>query len=144
MLKKADVTNKDCKSQSEEQETSLLLLGPVAADPKGCVTIAIHAKPGSKQHAIPDVTAEAVSMDVAAPPLEGEVNTELCCYCSEVLDLRKSDVRKCPPPPHVLDKGGKSHEKAVKIWPPQLQKRSWKNSKWKLKKNKSKKSKIHP
>uniref|UniRef100_A0A9L0IK29 Uncharacterized protein n=1 Tax=Equus asinus TaxID=9793 RepID=A0A9L0IK29_EQUAS len=114
MLKKADVTNKDCKSQSEEQETSLLLLGPVAADPKGCVTIAIHAKPGSKQHAIPDVTAEAVSMDVAAPPLEGEVNTELCCYCSEVLDLR-SDVRKCPPPPHVLDKGGKSHEKAVKL-----------------------------
>uniref|UniRef100_A0A8C4ME26 Uncharacterized protein n=1 Tax=Equus asinus asinus TaxID=83772 RepID=A0A8C4ME26_EQUAS len=51
MLKKADVTNKDCKSQNEEQETSLLLLGPVAADPKGCVTIAIHAKPGSKQHA---------------------------------------------------------------------------------------------
>nr|XP_023505205.1 UPF0235 protein C15orf40 homolog [Equus caballus] len=81
--------------------------GPVAADPKGCVTIAIHAKPGSKQNAVTDVTAEAVSVAIAAPPSEGEANAELCRYLSKVLDLRKSDV--------VLDKGGKSREKVVKL-----------------------------
>uniref|UniRef100_F7BK24 Homer scaffold protein 2 n=1 Tax=Equus caballus TaxID=9796 RepID=F7BK24_HORSE len=95
------------KSESKKPETSLPPLGPVAADPKGCVTIAIHAKPGSKQNAVTDVTAEAVSVAIAAPPSEGEANAELCRYLSKVLDLRKSDV--------VLDKGGKSREKVVKL-----------------------------
>uniref|UniRef100_A0A5F5PF70 Homer scaffold protein 2 n=1 Tax=Equus caballus TaxID=9796 RepID=A0A5F5PF70_HORSE len=95
MPKKAGATNKG-KSESKKPETSLPPLGPVAADPKGCVTIAIHAKPGSKQNAVTDVTAEAVSVAIAAPPSEGEANAELCRYLSKVLDLRKSDV--------VLDK----------------------------------------
>lgn len=56
---------------------------------------------------IPDVTAEAVSVAIAAPPSEGEANAELCRYLSKVLELRKSDV--------VLDKGGKSREKVVKL-----------------------------
>lgn len=47
-----------------------------------------------------DVTAEAVSVAIAAPPSEGEANAELCRYLSKVLDLRKSDV--------VLDKVGLS------------------------------------
>nr|XP_044616555.1 UPF0235 protein C15orf40 homolog isoform X2 [Equus asinus] len=97
MPKKAGATNKG-KSESKKPETSLPPLGPVAADPKGCVTIAIHAKPGSKQNAVTDVTAEAVSVAIAAPPSEGEANAELCRYLSKVLDLRKSDV--------VLDKPG--------------------------------------
>uniref|UniRef100_A0A452TZI6 Chromosome 15 open reading frame 40 n=1 Tax=Ursus maritimus TaxID=29073 RepID=A0A452TZI6_URSMA len=95
------------KSQSKEPERPLPPLGPVAVDPKGCVTIAIHAKPGSKQNAVTDVTAEAVSVAIAAPPSEGEANAELCRYLSKVLELRKSDV--------VLDKGGKSREKVVKL-----------------------------
>ena len=49
---------------------------------------------------IPDVTAEAVSVAIAAPPSEGEANAELCRYLSKVLELRKSDV--------VLDKVGLS------------------------------------
>ncbi|XP_047594358.1 UPF0235 protein C15orf40 homolog isoform X1 [Lutra lutra] len=106
MPKKAGATNKG-KSQSKEPERPLPPLGPVAVDPKGCVTIAIHAKPGSKQNAVTDVTAEAVSVAIAAPPSEGEANAELCRYLSKVLELRKSDV--------VLDKGGKSREKVVKL-----------------------------
>ncbi|XP_011374411.1 UPF0235 protein C15orf40 homolog [Pteropus vampyrus] len=106
MPKKAGATTKG-KSQSKEPERPLPPLGPVAVDPKGCVTIAIHAKPGSKQNAITDVTAEAVSVAIAAPPSEGEANAELCRYLSKVLELRKSDV--------VLDKGGKSREKVVKL-----------------------------
>ncbi|XP_036133713.1 UPF0235 protein C15orf40 homolog [Molossus molossus] len=107
MPKAAGATNK-AKSQSKEPERPLPPLGPVAVDAKGCVTIAIHAKPGSKQNAITDLTAEAVSVAIAAPPSEGEANAELCRYLSKVLELRKSDV--------VLDKGGKSREKVVKLW----------------------------
>ncbi|KAL0619013.1 UPF0235 protein C15orf40 [Plecturocebus cupreus] len=95
------------KSQSKEPERPLPPLGPVAVDPKGCVTIAIHAKPGSKQNAVTDLTAEAINVAIAAPPSEGEANAELCWYLSKVLELRKSDV--------VLNKGGKSREKVVKL-----------------------------
>ncbi|NP_001153585.1 UPF0235 protein C15orf40 isoform b [Homo sapiens] len=97
MPKKAGATTKG-KSQSKEPERPLPPLGPVAVDPKGCVTIAIHAKPGSKQNAVTDLTAEAVNVAIAAPPSEGEANAELCRYLSKVLELRKSDV--------VLDKVG--------------------------------------
>ncbi|XP_048224871.1 UPF0235 protein C15orf40 homolog isoform X2 [Perognathus longimembris pacificus] len=95
MPKKAGAASKG-KNQSKEPEGPLPSLGPVAADPKGCVTIAIHAKPGSKQNAVTDLTTEAVSVAIAAPPTEGEANAELCRYLSKVLELRKSDV--------VLDK----------------------------------------
>ncbi|CAM2099078.1 unnamed protein product [Caretta caretta] len=100
--------------------------GPVVADKNGSVTIAIHAKPGSKQNAVTvifqynclhkrlqpgsissDVTTEAVGVAIAAPPSEGEANAELCRYLSKVLEVKKSEV--------VLDKGGKSREKVVKI-----------------------------
>uniref|UniRef100_A0A2K6P594 Chromosome 15 open reading frame 40 n=1 Tax=Rhinopithecus roxellana TaxID=61622 RepID=A0A2K6P594_RHIRO len=97
MPKKAGATTKG-KSQSKEPERPLPPLGPVAVDPKGCVTITIHAKPGSKQNAVTDLTAEAVNVAIAAPPSEGEANAELCRYLSKVLELRKSDV--------VLDKTG--------------------------------------
>ncbi|KAK2488725.1 hypothetical protein MC885_010068 [Smutsia gigantea] len=95
------------KSRSGDPERPLPPVGPVAVDPKGRVTIAIHAKPGSKQNAVTGLTAEAVSVAIAAPPSEGEANAELCRYLSRVLALRKSDV--------VLDKGGKSREKVVKL-----------------------------
>ncbi|XP_021488761.1 UPF0235 protein C15orf40 homolog isoform X2 [Meriones unguiculatus] len=103
MPKKAGATSKG-KNQTKEPPPPA---GPVATDPKGCVTIAIRAKPGSKQNAVTDVTTEAVCVAIAAPPSEGEANAELCRYLSKVLDLRKSDV--------VLDKGGKSREKVVKL-----------------------------
>ncbi|KAM5178372.1 UPF0235 protein C15orf40 homolog [Callospermophilus lateralis] len=106
MPKKASATNKS-KSQSKEEERPLPPLGPVAVDPKGCVTISIHAKPGSKQNAVTDLTTEAVNVAIAAPPSDGEANAELCRYLSKVLELRRSDV--------VLDKGGKSREKVVKL-----------------------------
>ncbi|XP_023568169.1 UPF0235 protein C15orf40 homolog [Octodon degus] len=84
------------KDESKEPEKPLRPLGPVTVDAKGCVTIAIHAKPGSKQSAVTDLTTEAINVAIAAPPSEGEANAELCRYLSKVLELRKSDV--------VLDK----------------------------------------
>ncbi|XP_009329255.1 PREDICTED: UPF0235 protein C15orf40 homolog [Pygoscelis adeliae] len=56
---------------------------------------------------VTDVTAEAVGVAIAAPPSEGEANAELCRYLSKVLEVKKSEV--------ILEKGGKSREKVVKI-----------------------------
>ncbi|XP_013369294.1 PREDICTED: UPF0235 protein C15orf40-like [Chinchilla lanigera] len=86
------------KFQSKEPERPPLALSPVAVDAKVCVTIAIHAKPGSKQSAVTDLTTEAINVAIAAPSSEGEANAELCWYLCKVLELRKSDV--------VLEKGG--------------------------------------
>ena len=68
MPKKAGATNKG-QSQRKEAETSLPPLGPVAADPKGCVTMAICAKPGSKQSAVRDLTAKAVECSYCSTPM---------------------------------------------------------------------------
>ncbi|KAM9271040.1 UPF0235 protein C15orf40 homolog [Cariama cristata] len=73
----------------------------------GCVRLAVRAKPGSRCSAVTDVTAEAVGVAIAAPPSEGEANAELCRYLSKVLEVKKSEV--------ILEKGGKSREKVVKI-----------------------------
>ncbi|XP_050834680.1 UPF0235 protein C15orf40 homolog isoform X2 [Serinus canaria] len=64
-----------------------------------------HAEP--RCSAVTDVTAEAVGVAIAAPPSEGEANAELCRYLAKVLEVKKSDV--------VLEKGGKSRDKVVKI-----------------------------
>ncbi|CAD7671508.1 unnamed protein product [Nyctereutes procyonoides] len=77
------------KSQSKEPETPFPPLGPVAVDPKGCVTITIHTKPGSKQKA---VTTWPLKKHPSPTQLEGKANAELCQYFSKVLELRKSDV----------------------------------------------------
>uniref|UniRef100_A0A8C7BV05 Uncharacterized protein n=1 Tax=Neovison vison TaxID=452646 RepID=A0A8C7BV05_NEOVI len=67
MPKKACATKKG-KSQSKEPERPLPPLGPVADDGKGCVTIAIHDKSGSKQNPVTEVIAEAVREAITAAP----------------------------------------------------------------------------
>ncbi|NXW43613.1 CO040 protein, partial [Nyctiprogne leucopyga] len=84
--------------------------GPVVAAADGGVRVAVRAKPGSRCSAVTDVTAEAVGVAIAAPPSEGEANAELCRYLSKVLEVKKSEV--------ILEKGGKSREKVVKILVP--------------------------
>ncbi|XP_028920337.1 UPF0235 protein C15orf40 homolog [Ornithorhynchus anatinus] len=93
--------------ESQKPQKPLPPAGPVGVDKSGAVTIAVHAKPGAKQNAVTDVSVEAVGVAIAAPPSEGEANAELCRYLAKILELRKSDV--------VLDRGGKSREKVIKI-----------------------------
>uniref|UniRef100_A0A8C6M0W9 Uncharacterized protein n=1 Tax=Nothobranchius furzeri TaxID=105023 RepID=A0A8C6M0W9_NOTFU len=66
--------------------------GPVTWDKSGGVTITVHAKPGSKHSAITDVSTETVAVSIAAPPTDGEANTELIRYLAEVLGLKKSHL----------------------------------------------------
>lgn len=80
---------------------------PVSTNKSGNVTIRILAKPGAKQNCITDITDEGVGVQIAAPPVEGEANTELVKFFSKVLGLRKSDVS--------LDRGSKSRNKMLVI-----------------------------
>ncbi|KAJ7311049.1 hypothetical protein JRQ81_006646 [Phrynocephalus forsythii] len=98
------------KAQTEDRGRPAVPTGPVATDKSGSVIIAVHAKPGSKQNAITDLSTDAVGVAIAAPPSEGEANAELCRFLSKVLEVKKSEV--------VLEKGGKSREKLVKILAP--------------------------
>ncbi|XP_068131463.1 UPF0235 protein C15orf40 homolog isoform X2 [Hyperolius riggenbachi] len=99
--------SKESKESKKDSVQSAKPTSPVTQDKSGSIAIAIHAKPGSKQNAITDVTSEAVGVAIAAPPTEGEANAELCRYLSKVLEVKKSEV--------VLDKGGKSREKIIKV-----------------------------
>ncbi|XP_063702939.1 UPF0235 protein C15orf40 homolog [Culicoides brevitarsis] len=81
--------------------------GPISIDKQGNIRINILAKPGAKQNGITDIGSEGVGVQIAAPPVEGEANTELVKYLSKVLGLRKSDVS--------LDKGSKSRIKVVSV-----------------------------
>ena len=84
MFKEAGAKN---KGKSQEPERPPPGLGPVAVDPRGGVTKAIHTKPGSKQNLVTDVRAEAVSVAISAPTLEGDAHAKLCRYLSKVLEL---------------------------------------------------------
>jgi len=62
----------------------------------GELCINVRAKPGSKENAIVDVLDDAISIKIAAPPVDGEANKELISYVAELLKIKSRDV--------VLDK----------------------------------------
>lgn len=80
---------------------------PVSTDKSGNITIKILAKPGAKQNSVTDISSEEISVQISAPPVEGEANTELVKYISKVLGLRKSDV--------TLSHGSRSRNKLLVI-----------------------------
>lgn len=80
---------------------------PVSINKSGNVSIKVLAKPGAKQNCITDITDEGVGVQISAPPVEGEANTELIKFFSKVLGLRKSDIS--------LDRGSKSRSKILVI-----------------------------
>lgn len=73
----------------------------------GDIAVKIHAKPGAKKNNITDISDEGVGVQISAPPVEGEANTELVRYIAEVLGLRKGDVS--------LDKGSRSRNKTILV-----------------------------
>ena len=73
----------------------------------GDLVISVRAKPGAKQSAVTDVSAEAVSIQISAPAQEGETNAELMQFLANLLGVRKSSV--------LLERGHKSREKCVRV-----------------------------
>lgn len=88
----------DVKTQTENA---------VTINKSGEIVLRIHAKPGAKQNGITDISTDAIGVQIAAPPVDGEANAELVKYLSKVLQLRKSDLS--------LDRGSKSREKTILV-----------------------------
>lgn len=76
-------------------------------DRNGNIRLSILVKPNAKQTIVTDITSEGVGLQVAAPPSEGEANTELVRFLAKLLGIRKSDVS--------VDKGQKSRKKTILI-----------------------------
>lgn len=95
---KSTINSEDSKTSTENA---------VTINKSGEIVIRIHAKPGAKQNGITDISADAIGVQISAPPVDGEANTELVKYLSKVLQLRKSDVS--------LDRGSKSREKTILV-----------------------------
>ncbi|XP_063216145.1 UPF0235 protein C15orf40 homolog isoform X1 [Bacillus rossius redtenbacheri] len=91
----------DLKAKDQEVDC------PVSTNKNGQVVIKILAKPGSKVNGITGIDAEGVGVQINAPPVEGEANTELVKYMARVLGLRKSDVS--------LDRGSRSRNKTLVV-----------------------------
>ncbi|KAI5709700.1 hypothetical protein M8J76_006218 [Diaphorina citri] len=108
-------TISDAKSKKSKAHTKHLpvekivppTVSPIVLDKSGNILVHILAKPGAKTNAITDVTQDRIGVQINAPPVDGEANTELVKYLSKLLGLRKSDVS--------LDKGSKSRQKTICI-----------------------------
>ena len=71
----------------------------------GQLCVNIRAKPGSKENAIVDVLDDAISVKIAAPPIDGEANKELIAYVAELLNIKSRDG--------ILDKGSINRNKVL-------------------------------
>ncbi|KAF4531843.1 hypothetical protein B566_EDAN000869 [Ephemera danica] len=53
------------------------------------------------------ISPEGVGVQIAAPPVDGEANTEIVKFVASILGLRKGDVQ--------LDRGSRSRQKILLI-----------------------------
>jgi hypothetical protein len=72
----------------------------------GNFSIAIQVKPGAKTNSVSGISDEAVSIQIAAPPVDGEANTAIVKYFAEILKIKKTEVSL---------KGGKSRQKTITV-----------------------------
>lgn len=105
--KQGNSKKSSAKSTSNSEDSKTSTENAVTINKSGEIVIRIHAKPGAKQNGITDISADAIGVQISAPPVDGEANTELVKYLSKVLQLRKSDVS--------LDRGSKSREKTILV-----------------------------
>ncbi|CAB3360962.1 Hypothetical predicted protein [Cloeon dipterum] len=79
----------------------------ISVDKSGNICLKVHAKPGAKMNTITDISDEGIGIQIAAPPVDGEANSEIVKYVAFVLGLRKSDV--------TLDRGSRSRQKVLVV-----------------------------
>ncbi|KAH6653200.1 hypothetical protein BKA67DRAFT_536893 [Truncatella angustata] len=84
------------------------------ARPLGLMHIQCRVKPGvnKNREGVSSLTADAVELNVAAPPREGEANKAVIRVMSEALNIPKSEI--------VISSGLKSRDKTIEISPSTL------------------------
>ncbi|XP_014255941.1 uncharacterized protein LOC106670271 [Cimex lectularius] len=84
----------------------------VDLDKNGHIRIRVSARPGCKTSAVVGFEDEGVLVQIGAPPVDGEANSELIKFMAQFLGLRKSSV--------TLGTGHKSKNKVLLISDSQL------------------------
>jgi len=79
---------------------------PVKSVPGG-VTLAVRVTPRAHKNKIVGITGGALSVKLAAPPVEGAANAALCAFLAEQLGVHKSAV--------TLVAGQTSRHKLVRV-----------------------------
>ncbi|CAD8101262.1 unnamed protein product [Paramecium sonneborni] len=74
---------------------------------EGSYYLIINAKPNSKISQITGISDEAVDINIAAPPKDGEANAELCDFIAQTLGVKKTAIQ--------VQKGGKGRNKLIQI-----------------------------
>lgn len=106
MSSKAKKSQKgSCGKSDQQTQRAPQEVSPVSTDKNGCICIRVNAKPGAKHSQITDISEEGIGIQICAPPVEGQANTELVKFLADTLGLRKSDVS--------LDRGSKSRQKII-------------------------------
>lgn len=109
-LSMAPPKNRSKKSSSKNEESTnqqTANSSPFSIDKRGDIQLKILAKPGSKTSEITGISAEGVDVKIAAPPVDGEANTELIAFLSKLFGVRKSDLS--------LDKGNRSRSEQINV-----------------------------
>ncbi|CAH0392254.1 unnamed protein product [Bemisia tabaci] len=106
-LKMPKPSSKNAKKSEASEPKESSTADAIAENKNGNIVLSIQAKPGAKQNNIVDISSEGIGVQINAPPVEGEANTELVKFLSKVLGIRKSDLN--------LDKGSRSRKKVIVI-----------------------------
>lgn len=80
-----------CNGQVQVQSLTLVINEPCSINAISEFTVASR-NIFQQKCLLTDVSVEGVGVQINAPPVEGEANTELVKYIASVLGLRKSDV----------------------------------------------------
>jgi uncharacterized protein (TIGR00251 family) len=75
----------------------------------GGLLLAIRAKPTGKTNRLVNISGPALEIELAAKPQNGEANSELIDYLSDILHVKKRDLE--------LISGSKSRDKQVMVAP---------------------------
>ncbi|XKL64755.1 hypothetical protein PGB90_004841 [Kerria lacca] len=102
-MPKKTVISKNSKAESNAQIP--LKNGSIYCNKNGNIILKIIAKPGAKCNKITDITDEGIGIQINAPPVDGEANSELIKFLSSLLGIKKSDVS--------LNQGLKSRQKTI-------------------------------
>ena len=67
-------------------------LAPLIRLNESGVFLSCHVQPGAKRTAVAGVYGTALKISLAAPPVDGKANKELCVFLAKKLKLPKSAV----------------------------------------------------
>ena len=68
------------------------ILTPLIRSNGSGVFLSCHVQPGAKRTAVSGVYGTSLKIALAAPPVDGKANKELCVYLAKKLGLAKSAV----------------------------------------------------